>query len=365
MPHGKEYKGRKGVIYMDLNNTSIELKQKPIGEAVALSILAYLGVDENYLLTKGYKVGKEIKSRLSTLKEEVEKAKENGDTLTVYNAKKDYVDFLNRVVFMGFKNFEVLFDTYFVFGGNSEMFDALSLRDYNTDKKQKEGLPNTFPIGNVWKRLNKNKNNEDYYSYLDTVVDLFSKLKFDTNPTFVESDINDNFVDMNQTLDIKKVDVKQYLMDKYLVRGLLINESLLNSKNRYIELKTPKKGPREIEPIPRTASITTSNGEVDEKALEDRIRQMREKEEENDMFALDIKINKPTISKMVNTKDLTASKEYKDSAVKEIRSALKEIKESLSKDDSMKMMIDLKKAKSKNDVDKIKEEVLDKYNCKK
>jgi hypothetical protein len=29
------------------------------------------------------------------------------------------------------------------------------------------------------------------------------------------------------------------------------------------------------------------------------------------------------------------------------------------------MMADLKKAKSKNDVDRIKEEVLDKYNCKK
>jgi hypothetical protein len=345
-----ETKGEKGTIKMELNNTSITLAEKAIGEEMALAILAYLGVEEEYFLSKAVKLSPEMKSRFKELTKKVNAAKEKGSIREAYDLKKQYVDFLNRVLFLSDKNFQVLFDTYFMVHSVPEIFDAINVMDYS---KVEEGVPRNFPINNTWKRMpmNKDKDILEYYAYLDTIVNLISKINFDTSPDFVKSDYNDNFVTTDNTLSIASVKVKEYLMDKYYVFGLVVNESLLSAKNRYLHLE------------PRTAPAPREL--TDEEDLEKQIEDMRNRDLENNVATLKI-TNFLSNSQKTSpeNKDLEASDDYKASTLKSIRSILKNVNKSLTEDDSKQLKKDMKKAKTKQEVDNLKNDTLEKYNCK-
>lgn len=339
---------QKGIVTMSVNNTEIKLKQKAIGQEMALSILAYLGIEDGYFLTKGYSIGKKIKQSYKALDKELKESFEREDRLYSYNIRNKYLNFLNRSIYMGQKNFEVLFDTFFMHDETQEVFDAISIRDYNTDKSEPSGIPNVFTFGDTWKRLNNNKNNDDYYSYLDTIVELMSKMVFDTNPDFVSSEVNTNFVTIQDTLDIAEVNVPEYLMEKYTVNGILVNESLLSSKNRYMKFQL-------------TTTPTIKQKTKEEETIEDFLSLMDEAEKESE------KLNLKPLSRANKTsssvKTLPADQKYKDSVISSIRHSLGNIGVSLKKVESDKMKKDIANANTMLEVDNVRNKILEKYNC--
>jgi anti-sigma28 factor (negative regulator of flagellin synthesis) len=328
-------KGGRGDLLFYSGNFATKLEKKPIGTPVAIGVLAYLGVQNDYFISRAGKYGVEIGNNIRQKYNELRKAVGKGKTWTKEDVRIQYINFLTRTLNMGDKAVQIEFD---LIRDSKDIFHMIQMTDFTMDENKKLTYApgERMFINDVAKKLSiSDENNlEEYYSYLDTIVEKLAKLSFNTDISFVDAKQSVNFVLKNGVIDLSEIDTIPYLLEKYDLKGVVVNNTILTAKNRYLKLGD------EISFVKKPTVKKTAS-------LDDIL--------DDDILTITSKGNKS-----FRTKGAKADEDYKD---KEIIKLVKEKLEGLTpeKIQSLKNKIYDSSVTTKEQVNEIIKEARDKY----
>lgn len=273
-------KVKKGTLHLNINDNLIPLKKKGMGKEIALGVLAYLGMDPVYISSvHGYTVGPEILKAVSKLREELNKTKNKEKRNELY---ANHLEQLKKTLYLGENGMFVLYNRIVSKSNQAlkdqDLFEALVFPEFIKDESGnvRKVDKKTFYINNAYKFLYKKATNTDYYEHLNEVVDFLSKVSFDASPDFVNTNKDINFVTEDDVVTMKEVKTLPYLLGtkdkdgntiipaKYETRGIIVNNSVLTGKNRYIILGDSVKGPTITKPAKETKKVTKKRRVISE-----------------------------------------------------------------------------------------------------
>jgi hypothetical protein len=267
-----------GVLNLMVGNTSIPLQRKAMGKEVALGVLAYLGMDPMYISSvHGFKVGKEITDRVEALKREINKTQDKAKRNQLYVT---HLNQLTKTLYQGKNGMHVVFENYFEEDSveSQDLFEAIRFPDYGRDENGNVVKLDSklFLINNTMKKFKPGKSLTEYYEQLNEVVEFLSKVSFDAGKSFVENKKDNNFVTEGDVITIREVNTMEYLLgtkdaegkmvmpSRYEARGIIVNNSILTGKNKYIILGDSIIGPKVKEVVKQTPKKKEEKGLFDD-----------------------------------------------------------------------------------------------------